>query len=143
MIPWHLYQLTARDQGSPNIRPWHVYNNTSFVGVVAGTHVFTVPDDTYAMISYISVATENGSSPCNFVRFAIQDLAGNIQAHGVEFKQILSADNDWSMRVSGQPLFMIPPRWTITTYFGSLVGNHELHSSVSGILIPRGTLALS
>lgn len=143
MIPWELYNLSARDQASALIRPYHEYKNEAFVGVVAGSSTFTVPEEVMLLLTYVSVASENGTGLPTFLRWAAADKSGKFHAHGIRYRPSIYAQNDWAAEWSASPLALIPGGYTLASYFGSANSNRELHTTFSGVLIPRGTIALT
>lgn len=145
MIPWHLYQLTARDQGSPNIRPYNERQDTAAVTVVSASHTYTIPDDYYLLVSHITLSIDSATAPCSDCRWqAINyDLGTRLVAYGGATPRSLTSVAMFH-EITGSPILLLPDKAEITT-IGNVAGaaNFNFVSNVSGILIPRGTLTLS
>lgn len=151
MIPWGLYDLTPRDQGSPIIRPF----NRQAGGVDAGPSTITtvrttVPDEYVALITAVNIYAQQIGGGGNPFRFDFQ--AGIVNPGSNSNSVYLIKDNkhstirsDGSATWTGSPLCMVHGGEDIdlsiryTAAATSIVWN----TCIAGILIPRGTMSLT
>lgn len=152
MIPWGLYNLTARDQGSPLIRPYHETKTYSAIagGTATQTHEFTVPNEMYLLLTaYTGYMEVNGTDrPLSFgVGMVDNDgssghwqdaqFYGEIARSDVQHMTFFRACSPLMLISSEEHLFMSATKQNVASNVW------ECAFSAAGVLIPRGTIALS
>lgn len=150
MIPWHLYNLTPRDQAGARIRPYHEHTLTV---VTAGTgsaqQSFIPPREHYLLVTQISVvAFSLGADAAEAVGYDLIDTDAPGTTHNW-IRSFREANTGFQSKLGRQwqssPLLLVNDRQTLRTYGEMLTtaANWHLRSSVSGILIPAGNIALT
>lgn len=149
MLPWALYNLTARDLTGPQVHAWHNFDDTS-VGAAATsvTSIFTVPAEHYALLT--SVAFSAIDSPATgmvveYVNLALTDQNGIQRGNWKEYRRQGPYVVEYGTSWEGSPFLLVPERWTLaltTTISGVPGAAYPVQHTVSGVLIPKGTLAV-
>jgi len=148
MLPWALYNLTPRDQGSPNLRPYFQSVDSSFAGLSKTMDAKPIPDDNMLLVTAININTEV-SAGGNAIIHHMQLIE---TSPSLTVKIIMSNENPsstpsfrWSTTWIGAPI-MIQQPGTFMRFLTSLSAPAVAASftaAISGVLIPKGTLALS
>lgn len=149
MIPWGLYNLTPRDQGSPNIRPFNARNTQQSVGATTLQHDFLIPDDYIALVTAVNISII--SAPANIAIRNVMELydPANVTLRFVKTNENTGTTGPGGTNLnafwSGAPLFVAHSREVIRTIANivAFVGNWDADFSVAGVLIPRGTIAFT
>lgn len=148
MIPWALYNLTPRDQASALLRPYHENQGfTAIAGAVTQQEaLFTIPSDTVLLLSHASawLSVGGGSS---FITFQIQDLdhlgVSHLDTRFYSSSLLYNAEFDAHLTASPVAVVSDHQRVRITVNKPSAGAAWNCGMSCAGVLIPRGTFALS
>lgn len=145
MIPWALYNLTPRDQGSPLIRPFFTSQNLSGVGVTFLTFAdVVVPAEQILLVTHFhcdSKTTVAAQWECNT---AIRTVNSLLRAEQTYRKDPSAFTFTQNVDVAGAPLWMLNggDRIQVTALSG-VAGNQNSILSIAGVMIPRGTISLT
>lgn len=147
MTPWNLYNLTPRDQGSPLIRPFHVTQDTTVVnpGVLA-SQVVLIPNDQVLLLTMVSgwidmVAPNIAQS----IQFQIADTVGSTHVSAEVASGSLANQDLFGYTWTGSPIALVNDQQQINIFGRAISSTNPwlFRSSVSGVLIPRGTISLT
>lgn len=148
MIPWNLYNLTPRDQASPNIRPYYSQTTNNVVaGTIQDNVLHTIPDEYVLLLTSVSVGQDSPGNNPEYVRFFVQE-PGHVHYDVIKWWNpgipntvapfVAAMSETWS----GNPMMLCHPRDTITTSARKLATGTAwvAYHAVAGVLIPRGTI---
>lgn len=144
MIPWSLYNLTPRDMAGALLRPFHETQRTTGVGVTFDTHRYTVPEEVMLLVTLLS-SSINTSANALAVLWEIRDRNAQLHTEIYDPAELFPAGNlHQSKEMVGAPITVLSPGDTIDfTHTLTAAGNTTMRTSVSGVLIPRGTIAIT
>jgi len=148
LIPWHLYNLTPRDQSSPLIRPF--FRKTTKIvpiGQFVDSQSFPAPQEDALLVTSIAVSeASNGLDNGLSVGYQVFSPANTSQYLETAFRNAGAANPTFfSSGWHGSPLLLLMPgqflqlEATMTTSAASWIANY----CVAGVTIPRGTLSLT
>lgn len=149
MLPWALYNLTPRDQASALIRPYSYRRTDTGAGVTDLSGVFPrVEDDYVLLVTAINIVLNSSAGgTANYVQLDVSPETNPTGPVHMFLHYKPGSDTKLSMAHGwyGSPLILVQP-WHIVTARGNSTGGMVLgtmHSSISGVMIPRGTMAHS
>lgn len=147
MLPWSLYNLTARDQGSPLIRPFHEWQSATVgVGTITWNLNFEIPPDQYLLVSHINVWIAGQPVDQSLgVGYNVLDLPGQTHQQVRSWRSGNQNVTHHSFSWTGAPLMLVNSKQRIDCYgfMISAANTWTMNANVAGVLIPRGTLALT
>lgn len=145
MLPWALYNLTPRDQGSPLIRPF----NFQFYEVAAGPQAYAdtvcnIPDEYICLVTAICIWTSGGVGAGNVsdARFLIEPTGTTgttlFEARHTYESGLKICNHTWT----GSQLAMVHDKQRIRLAISLTGANTNIPwlGSVHGCLIPHGTM---
>lgn len=145
MLPWALYNLTPRDQASPLIRPYHEYKTATLGAGTSHTHEFTVPADYVLLVTCISMIVSSPNAALT-VESWVTDVPTTVFHHYTK-KSVdgLAPVGKLEQNLIGSPLFMVNETQRILTKHSIVAfgAAWDAVASVSGVMIPRGTLSFT
>ena len=146
MIPWALYNLTPRDQGSPILRPWHLIKFGTGVGATGASENFIIPAETILLLTSVDIAIEAVGAVFakKCIASAFDPATGINHWSLTEYNPFQTSTKDLSLCKTGSPIVVLEGGDTINCAVQlTAAGNFSYWTSVSGVLIPRGTFAKS
>lgn len=146
MIPWSLYNLTPRDQGSPLIRPFYFRDS----GTVAGPtdSIFStsgIEADYELLLTMVNMHMERGAGVINYLEWLVDDIAGPPFPLGsFRWSSSFASSSNMANVWMGAPLCLVSDQQQLQFgVVGSAMTNVTYTWSAAGVLIPRGTLSLT
>lgn len=147
MLPWALYNLTARDQASAIMRPvQRIFSSSVAAPVPAWQQTYTVPDEHFLLLTWASVsAVATAPDIPDVATLEIQDEFS--AAHFTTGFQVANtARTPQRMYASwnGSPLALIPEKHKVVgvvNLTAAAGAAWNMVMAISGVLIPKGTLA--
>lgn len=144
MIPWSLYNLTPRDQAQPTLRPYTVNQTIVGVGVTGNTATWDVPSDSAWLITAMCTQMVTTTTPFQISHRVFDGTLTNRKFDATKFRDNVAQLNQMAENIFGQPLLLAMGGDQVQSIVSCLVaGNITSIHTVSGILIPRGTIQLN
>lgn len=141
MIPWALYNLTPRDQGSPLIRVFHE-RKTVTATATGSTLQFDIPAEHVLLLTSFCTSCEATAGVASRV---VTWAYNNSQAavHWEHIHYATATINRLSGQLAASPIVTLGVDDTIYArgeFTSSVL--HNVTASIAGILIPKGTIAV-
>lgn len=144
MLPWALYNLTPRDQAGAFIRPYHETQRTTKTAVTFDLHNYTFPKEQILLITWIHASIESTVQPQSCL-IEHRDKSSVLHSEILTPHPLFPAGNvRFAVDHIGSPLMMVVPedKFAITITL-TASGNTTMRTTVNGVLIPRGTVAVT
>lgn len=146
MLPWMLYQLTPRDQGSPLIRPFFRFQTvTAPAAAFAVFNNVIVPDDFVLLVTSIFMSAKTTVAANWNGNLELRDAQANARCVWTPRGELTALSFNFTYEWRGSPFLMANPgdKFHASVLAPGTAGNIEGHIAYTGFLVPRGTMSLT